>query len=70
MGRLFWDTSLLRDPRSCEAFVRRALVQGNAGVKECFVYDFGYEVQMELSLTPLHDPQGQVSGALILWKNV
>ena len=70
IGRLFWDTPLLRDPQGCEAFVRRALVQGNAGVKGHFIYDFGSEVHMELSLTPLHDPQGSVLGALVLWKNV
>jgi len=70
IGRLFWDTSLLRDPQGCETFVRRALAQGGAGARERFIYDLETEVHMELSLTPLLDPQGRVLGGLILWKNV
>ncbi|MCC7263101.1 MAG: PAS domain S-box protein [Candidatus Latescibacteria bacterium] len=69
-GRHFWDTPLLRDPRGCEAFVRQALTQSSGGVKGLFVYDFGSEVYMELSLSPMQDLQGQVLGALVLWKNV
>jgi PAS domain S-box-containing protein len=70
IGRHFWDTPFLRDPQGCEVFVRRALAQGPTGAKGRFIYDFDVEVHMELSLTPLHDPQGQVLGGLVLWKNV
>ncbi len=70
IGRLFWDTPLLRDPRGCEAFVRRALTQGHAGARGRFIYDLDTEVHIELSLTPLRDLQGQMLGGLMLWKNI
>ncbi|MBI2502458.1 MAG: PAS domain S-box protein, partial [Candidatus Latescibacteria bacterium] len=69
IGRHFWDTSLLRDPQRCEAFVRRALAQGSTGVKERFIYDFNPAVHMDLTITALRDSQGRVAGAMVLWEN-